>query len=58
MDFMLENCKTTWREEAQERALQDLKAEGLTGEAAKARLQELVAKHYAELERIGLEGIK
>lgn len=51
----IENAKETWRAEARERALQDVKAEGLHGEAAKERFEELFREHYAELEEIGME---
>jgi hypothetical protein len=50
IELALENAKLEWREEARVRARQDVKDEGLTGEEAEGRFQELFAEHYAELE--------
>lgn len=57
-EFMMEDCKGTWRENARAHALQDLKAQGIQGEAAEKFYNERFAEYYAELERIGLEGIQ
>lgn len=56
--IVMEDCKLSWRQEARERALRDLRAENLGPEEATERFEELYAEHYAELERLGLEGIE
>jgi hypothetical protein len=51
-ELTMEECKATWREEAGERAKQDVKDAGLHGAEAEALFEERKAHHYAELENI------
>lgn len=61
-DFVMENCRATWREEARKRTADEAKAAGLdpedSSEAVRRFIESRTAAIYAELERIGLENIR
>lgn len=61
-DFIMEDCKASWRENARGLAIQDAKDAGLNvsdiNESTRDFIEERTAIHYAVFEKIGLDGIK
>lgn len=55
-EITMEECKTTWREEARARAAQESKEQGLQGEDALEFVRERMQEIYEELKELGEEG--
>ena len=56
-ELVVEERMATWRDEAHERAKQDVKDEGLYGEEAEEFFHERMAYHYAELEKVEIDDV-
>lgn len=61
-DMLMENCRSSWRNEARARAIEEARAAGLDPNDSSDEVCEFIAAragiHYTALEEIGLENIK
>lgn len=61
-DFVMEECRATWRAEAHARAINEAKDAGLdpddSSEYVRGFIKSRTDVHYSELEKLGLENLR